>query len=189
MLGADLLRGEKVYLSAWTQDDIPLITRWFQNAEFMRMLDADPARPKPESHTKEWIEEAHKSKNMFSFAIRATADNRLIGLVELEDILWAHGVAWLGIGIGEPEYWGSGHGREATALAVRFGFWEINLHRIQLTVFSYNTRAIAAYEKLGFVREGTFREFLQRDGQRFDMFLYGLLRPEWEARSRETSPD
>ncbi len=179
MLGADLLRGEKVYLSAWTKDDIPVITRWFQNAEFMRLLDAAPARPKPESYPEEMIAEAHKSKNAFSFAIHTIGDDRLIGLVELDGIEWPHGVAWLGIG--EPAYWGGGYGREATALMVRFGFWELNLYRIQLTVFSYNTRAIAAYEKVGFVREGTFRQFLQRDGQRYDMFLYGLLRPEWEA--------
>ena len=73
--------------------------------------------------------------------------------------------------------------------AVRFGFHELNLHRIQLTVFSYNERAVALYEKLGFTREGVYREHLQRDGQRHDMYLYGLLRREWEeerdAREKE----
>jgi len=48
-------------------------------------------------------------------------------------------------------------------------------------VFSYNQRAIALYEKLGFRREGIFREHLERDGTRFDMYLYGILRPEWLA--------
>ncbi len=52
---------------------------------------------------------------------------------------------------------------------------------MQLTVFSYNTRAIALYEKLGFQREGVYREFIQRDGARYDMYLYGLLRCEWKA--------
>ena len=47
---------------------------------------------------------------------------------------------------------------------------------------SSNERAIALYEKAGFRREGVFREFGQRDGRRYDMYLYGLLRPEWEQR-------
>jgi RimJ/RimL family protein N-acetyltransferase len=34
------------------------------------------------------------------------------------------------------------------------------------------------YEKLGFKKEGVYREFLQRDGKRFDMYLYGLLTSE-----------
>jgi RimJ/RimL family protein N-acetyltransferase len=53
------------------------------------------------------------------------------------------------------------------------------LHRVFLTVFSYNTAAMALYEKLGFTHEGTHREHLQRDGQRFDMVLYGMLRRAW----------
>ncbi len=64
-------------------------------------------------------------------------------------------------------------------LILRFVFHELNLHRIQLTVFSYNERAVALYENLGFTREGVYREHLQRDGQRHDMYLYGLLRREW----------
>jgi RimJ/RimL family protein N-acetyltransferase len=89
-------------------------------------------------------------------------------------------VAWLGIGIGDREQWGKGYGREAMELVLRYGFHELNLHRIQLTVFEYNERAIALYEKLGFRREGVYREFMQRDGKRYDMLLYGLLRREWE---------
>jgi len=65
-------------------------------------------------------------------------------------------------------------------LALQFAFNELNLHRLQLTVFSYNDRAIALYEKLGFQREGVYREFLQRDGERHDMYLYGLLLREWQ---------
>jgi RimJ/RimL family protein N-acetyltransferase len=181
---SDLMRGEKVYLAAWTKDDVSTVAQWYANTEFSRMLDTDPARPRTEKYPEEWMDEAEKSGKHFSFAVKTCAEDKLIGFVELEGILWQHGVAWLAVGIGEPEYWGEGYGREACALILRFGFWEVNLHRIQLTVFAYNTRGIAAYEKLGFVREGVFREFLQRDGRRYDMYLYGLLRYEWEARLR-----
>lgn len=184
MLKSNLLRGEKVYLAAWTKDDYSVAAAWSSNTEFSRLLDAAPARPRPASDIEEWIEEARKSKSAFSFAIRLIESDQLIGLVELEDIEWPHGVAWLGIGIGEPAYWGGGYGTEAASLMLGFAFWELNLHRVQLTVFSYNARAIASYEKLGFVREGVFREFLQRDGKRYDMYLYGLLRHEWDAQHK-----
>ncbi len=77
------------------------------------------------------------------------------------------------------------NGARATAarrsdLILKYGFNELNLHRIQLTVFEYNERGIALYEKLGFRREGVFREFMLREGRRYDMYLYGLLRREWE---------
>lgn len=78
------------------------------------------------------------------------------------------------------EYWEQGYGTEAAHLALTFAFEELNMHRVQATVFSYNHRSMALFERLGFRREGAFREFLHRDGQRFDMVLYGLLRHEFE---------
>ena len=55
-------------------------------------------------------------------------------------------------------------------LALRFAFHELNLHRLQLTVFGYNEAAIRLYERLGFTREGHVpRIHLLRDGQRYDM--------------------
>ena len=93
----------------------------------------------------------------------------------------------MSIGLGDSANWGKGYGNEATRLALGFAFNELNLHRVQLTVFDYNSRAIHLYEKLGFQQEGIYREFLQRDGRRFDMYLYGLLGHEWEARERGRS--
>jgi RimJ/RimL family protein N-acetyltransferase len=72
--------------------------------------------------------------------------------------------------------------RTRCAWALRFAFHELNLHRVCLTVFSYNAPAIALYERLGFVREGVYREHIERDGQHFDMLLFGLLRREWEGK-------
>ena len=93
----------------------------------------------------------------------------------------------MSIGLGDSANWGKGYGNEATRLALGFAFNELNLHRVQLTVFDYKPRAIYLYEKLGFQQEGIYREFLQRDERRFDMYLYGLRRHEWEARERGRS--
>lgn len=60
-----------------------------------------------------------------------------------------------------------------------FAFRELNLHRLQLITISYNERAINLYEKLGFKREGVYREAVFRDGKRYDMYLYGILDREW----------
>jgi RimJ/RimL family protein N-acetyltransferase len=113
--------------------------------------------------------------------VRPLDENTLLGFVEIDGILWPHQVGWLSIAIGDPAHWGRGFGTEAMQLLLTFAFDELNLHRVQLTVFSYNERAIALYEKIGFQREGTFREFLRRDGLRHDMHLYGLLRREWRT--------
>jgi RimJ/RimL family protein N-acetyltransferase len=125
------------------------------------------------------LEDGEQGKTNFLLGIRPLDRDKLLGLVELDGIIWPHGTSAVSIAIGEQAERGKGYGREAMALALDFAFRELNLHRVFLTVFSYNTAAMAMYEKLGFMHEGTHRQHLQRDGQRFDMLLYGMLRYEW----------
>ena len=182
MTSSTLLRGSRVRLTALTQSDLPTIVQWHQNPDFLRLFHALPAYPKTEAALTQWLDDTHKSTDTFLFAVRALDKAELIGYVELDRILWTHRVSGVSIAIGETKHWGQGYGYEVMQLALRFAFDELNLHRIQLTVFSYNKRAIALYEKLGFHREGVHREHLQRDGTRYDMYLYGLLRSEWAER-------
>jgi RimJ/RimL family protein N-acetyltransferase len=105
----------------------------------------------------------------------------MIGAIDLDSIHWNNGSAWLGIAIGDPVNRGLGYGSEAMHMVLRFAFDELNLHRVQLTVFAYNLHAIRLYERLGFVQEGVWREALHRDGQRWDVLHYALLRHEWRG--------
>ena len=183
MTSSTLLRGSRIRLTALTQSDLPTVVQWHQNPEFLRLFDALPAYPKTEAALAQWLDDTRKSTEAFLFAVRSLDSNELIGYVELDGILWTHRVSGVSIAIGEAKHWGQGYGYEVMQLVLRFAFDELNLHRVQLTVFSYNERAIALYDKLGFQREGVHREHLQRDGKRYDMYLYGLLRSEWEDRN------
>lgn len=184
MILSNILHGTRVRLTALHVDDLPALVRWHEDAEFMRLYDARPAHPRTETELDQWLKELHKDKNTCAFAIRPLDGDDLIGTIELDGILWPHGVSGLGIAIGDRANWGQGYGSEAARLALTFAFGELNLHRVTATVFDYNARSIAFLEKLGFQREGVFREFLQRDGKRHDMVLYGLLSREWDARGQ-----
>jgi RimJ/RimL family protein N-acetyltransferase len=73
-------------------------------------------------------------------------------------------------------------GTEATELMVGHAFERLGLHRVGLTVFSYNMRAISAYEKAGFSIEGKLRDAIQREGNYFDEVQMGILVDEWLER-------
>lgn len=49
------------------------------------------------------------------------------------------------------------------------------LHRLELTVVAHNQRAIALYQKMGFVIEGTLRHNLQIEGHYVDEFAMAKL--------------
>ncbi len=195
--GDQLLRSKDIRLTSVTEADLPTLTRWHESGEFLRLMDASIAYPKPKTQLTEWLADYEKSKTGFLFAIRpaeatstadggaagagdtAAAGGEILGWIEISEILWNCGTAWLGLALG-PDHWDMGLGSQAVRLAVNYAFSELNLRRLQLTVFDYNHRAIAVYERAGFKREGSFREFLHRDGMIYDMHLYGLLRREWK---------
>ena len=179
MLNSNLLRGERIWLTALSRVDAAVMARWEYDNEFLRLMDSRPARPRSEDEIARWLDSLGKQTNEYSFGIRLLETDELIGWVELDGIDWMHGNSALGIAIGNRSFWGLGYGTEAMRLALQFAFDELNLHRIFLTVFSYNERAIWVYEKLGFQLEGRYREHLLRDGQRHDLLIYGLLRQEW----------
>ncbi|WP_394136704.1 GNAT family N-acetyltransferase [Cytobacillus oceanisediminis] len=177
MLSGKILSGKDIALGAFNGEDIKKIIQWYTDEKIMRNLDALPVKPKQETEIKKWLDES--SQDTFRFAIRLKDTNELIGYAEINGILWPHRTGWITIAIADESKWGKGYGKEAMQCLIRYAFMELNLHRLQLTVFSYNSRAVSLYESLGFQREGSFRDFLERDGSRHDMYLYGLLRPEW----------
>jgi RimJ/RimL family protein N-acetyltransferase len=128
------------------------------------------------------LEGRNKNDVVLMICLHDDDDAEPVGWIGLDGIHWQHGAASLAIGIGSAENRGKGYGSEAIRLLLDFAFNEMNLHHIGLTVFSYNTGARALYERLGFVYEGTRREFMQRDGERWDMHFYSMLRPEWVAK-------
>lgn len=154
------------------------VSTWYEDATFARLLDAVPARPKSIAELREWVAGGRNPSSAFLFGIRPIGDETLAGIIEISDILWTQQVGWITLAIAPAEQ-KRGYGADALRCICRYAFDELNLRRLQLTVFSYNERAIALYEKSGFTREGSFREFLHRDGQLFDMHLYGLLAREW----------
>ncbi|MCY0901319.1 MAG: GNAT family protein [Firmicutes bacterium] len=176
-----LLRGASVRLTAFTDEDAVELARWSQDGEFLRMFDALAAKPKSAEQWRDVIAQKRDTSDAFSFAVRLLDDEQVIGIAELDGVLWNQGTCWLTLGIGDPTRRRCGFGRETLHMLLRYAFGELNLRRVSLTVFADNEAAIRLYERFGFVKEGVYREFLMRDGATQDMFLYGLLQREWVA--------
>ncbi|NLM43577.1 MAG: GNAT family N-acetyltransferase, partial [Clostridiales bacterium] len=164
-----LLIGKHLKLDALETCDLDIMHHWFNNVEFLRHYDMIPAIPKSQKDMIKLLEYYDSSDEKLIFAVRILDSDKLIGIVGFDEIQWTNGVATTFIGIGDMEARGKGYGKEALDLLLDFGFNELNFHRIQLNVISYNDAAIALYETLGFVKEGIYRELIYRDGKRYDL--------------------
>jgi RimJ/RimL family protein N-acetyltransferase len=179
----DLFKGELVRLTAADLDvAAEAFARWSLDSEYYRLLDSDPCHLWSKNKTREWLEKHlfNEKPDMYSFLIRTLDGDCLIGEIGLDGIKYTHGDAFVGIGLGEREFWGKGYGTDAMRVLLRFAFTELNLRRVSLDVFEYNPRAVRSYEKVGFVVEGRMRGMLEREGKRWDLVFMGILREEWE---------
>ena len=177
----DIFRGRLVRLAADPPEVLARgFSRWDRDSEYHRLADGNPAALWSEKKYKEWIEKQmeEEGKNSFHFSIHTLAEDKLIGEVGLH-ATWSRSEGVVGIAIGDREHWNHGYGSDAMRLIVQYGFDELGLYRIWLSLHSYNARARRVYEKLGFVYEGTMRGDTLKEGRRTDGIFMGILRPEW----------
>ncbi|HQT86659.1 MAG: hypothetical protein B7Z58_16920 [Acidiphilium sp. 37-64-53] len=85
-------------------------------------------------------------------------------------------VAGLGINVADP-WQGQGAGAALLAALIDLADNWLGLVRIELNVFTDNRRAIALYEKFGFVTEGCQRAYALRDGVLIDCLSMARLHP------------
>jgi RimJ/RimL family protein N-acetyltransferase len=177
-----LLSGDLVRLAAVDlQTMAGALSRWGHDSVYWRLLAAEPARLYSAKATREWLEKEMDNEHslFYLFSIRTLEDDSLVGQIGLDGVQWSHRESFVWISLGERQNWGKGYGTDAMRILLWYAFTELNLQRVSLTVFEYNPRAIRSYEKAGFKVEGRVRQFLNRDGQRWDMIFMGSLRDEW----------
>ncbi|KAJ6445352.1 putative oxidoreductase [Purpureocillium lavendulum] len=76
---------------------------------------------------------------------------------------------------------GRGYGREAIDWMLDWAFRHAGLHTVAISAASYNARACALYERMGFAREGRRRETIWMDRRWHDEIEFGMTEGEWEA--------
>lgn len=115
-------------------------------------------------------------------------DGRIIGESVINEIDFDVRKANFRICIFHPDERGKGIGAWAVCMTRDFAFADLKLHRLELDVFSFNTRAEKAYLAAGFKREGVLREAV-RDGDGYgDDILMAILEDEWRIlKERENS--
>lgn len=169
--------GRLVRLRAREPEDEPLLYQWFNDSEVTQHLTI--RYPLSHAQEREFIEGASRiGYNHASFGVETIAERRLIGGLELGKVSPENRSALLGIAIGDKKFWDGGYGTDAMRVLCRFGFEMMNLHRIELEVFSENARAAHVYEKVGFRLEGTRRSAVFKSGRYQDVHVMGLLEGE-----------
>lgn len=168
-----VLTSDRLTLRSPDISDAPARFALGNTPEIHRMFGGDPAdfRPLTEEGAEAWV--GMLSRERYAWVIEL--EGKLVGSIRLHDVNPADRRASLAIGLLDTDVLGKGVGTEAMRLVAAYAFDAIGLHRLVVRVLSFNTRAIAAYEKVGFQIEGTLREAAFISGEYHDDLIMGLL--------------
>jgi RimJ/RimL family protein N-acetyltransferase len=174
------MAGKKCYLSPININDAEKFTEWLNDLEVTINLTLYNEIVNMEKE-KALLEEISKNHN---YSIIDNETNELIGNCGYVEVDNLNQTGEVGIFIGNKNYWGKGYGSEALTLLLDYGFKALNLHNIWLRTFSFNKRAIKAYEKVGLKIIGKRRESILRGKERYDTILMETLYNEFYERNK-----
>ena len=179
----EAMPGRLIVLRRHRTENLRAFTRWYSDPEVARLTRYQQS-PLSSDEVQRFFYSRIMGSDFLAMAIHLRETDRLIGTCAFSQLDGDNGSTVYHITIGERDAWGRGYGTEATELMLAHAFTQLALHRVALTVFEFNSRAIRAYEKCGFVVEGRARQAILRDGRFWDEIHMSVLLEEWQARNR-----
>jgi RimJ/RimL family protein N-acetyltransferase len=173
--------GQLVRLRALEMTDLDDILQFFNTLELRRFLGPSIVRSK--KYMEQWLEKVStwdpwKDGHLF-LAIEKKDTQEFLGIAHLEDIMFPHNRAEVGISIYDPEKRGKGYGTDAMLVLLGIGFQILGLNSIYLDTMENNERAIRIYEKIGFKRVGLLRETEYLNGRHKGLLIMDFMHKEF----------
>ena len=172
--------GQRIVLRPHSEANFERLHAWRNDVELQEL-----SSPSVSSYTEEQTRDTlarwmrRDRTDIIHFAIHLAVTQQIIGFLHIAMIEPEHMRCRIGIVVGERHLWGRGYGSESLRCALDYCFDELDMNRVSAETYASNPRSAALLEKVGFVREGTMRESVRKNGEFVDEYQYGLLRSDW----------
>ena len=181
------LKMDTIVLRRFTQADVgERYQGWLLDTEVTRFLDVNFS-DKSIDALKRFVAAAELDQYSLFYLIVSRHTNQPIGTAKLT-IDPTHLVGNYGYLIGEQSWWGSKAAIETQVALLDLAFNHLGVHRIYGGAHNENVMSQFNFKKLGFKKEGTFRQHARKgpgDNDYVDIVYYGLLSDEWEKISHK----
>lgn len=165
------------------EKDAPLMYEWMHDSDiykyFKRNLNDTTIDDVLNFIKESKIAPVLKEGASIHYAIVDSSTDEYIGTISLKDIDLDNKRAEYSI-VTRKSFRGKGIGYEATNQILHKAFFDLDLRRVYLNVYSNNIYAIKLYEKCGFTFEGEFRNHFIINGEPVGWKWYGILKEEFK---------
>lgn len=169
----------------WTSDDVELFVLtpelvsdvyvgWLTDPDINRFLESR-FTPHDRASTEEYVSTMLRSDKNLMLGIRSRSLGRHVGNIKLGPIDRYHGLAEIGIMIGDRGAWGRGIATRAIAMLASIAKYELGLRRLTAGCYASNVGSSRAFERAGFTIEATRPAHFMLDGEPEGLVLLGRL--------------
>lgn len=171
------LQDDRLYLRRVEMSDVDYFLKATSDPEIRRLTGTTAFLTRKK--TEGFIESISSASNRIDLMICLQESDKVIGDLAIVDIDHQNRNGSFRIAITDENYTSNGYGTEALKLIIDYMFNTLNLRRIAINVYAFNARAIRAYEKLGFQKEGILKEELYFNGEYHDNILMALFKRDY----------
>ena len=169
------LATERLLLREISLDDAEDIFEIYSNEEVMKYFGKTTYKELSEAgKMAERCINAFKDKEGIRWGITYKNSDELIGSAGIWRIVKEHLRGEIGYDL-KISQWNKGIMSEALKAIAEFGFSKMNLHTLEANIDPDNAASRKLLEKIGFIKEGYFRESYLQDGKFFDSEIYSML--------------
>ncbi|MGY5871528.1 MAG: GNAT family N-acetyltransferase [Candidatus Thorarchaeota archaeon] len=126
-------------------------------------------------HEAEWV-----ARKRLVLGIWLKETGECIGQIWIEPDKWEVPSFEIGYFI-DSGYQRRGYALEASNRSLKFLFDDLNAHKVIIITQDTNERSWKLAERLGFPKEAHFRDSRTKDGKRWGMLYYGMLKDEYRT--------
>lgn len=174
-----MLKGKYVGLRAIEESDLSQLLLWRNQPNYRRFFRE--YRELSQNNQKNWFDSKvlnDKSTEMFSIVDVNTGE--LLGACGLCYIDWINRNADFSIYIGKDDlYIDEKYAIEAAQIMMKYGFEELNLHKLWSEIYSFDEAKKVMFDRLGFKLEGVHKEKHWTEGKWCDSLFYGYLQMKY----------
>lgn len=175
-----MLKGKYVVLRAIEEADLPILLEWRNRPEFRVFFREH--RELSMRNQLDWFERINRpNSDVKMFSIVRASDGALMGACGLCYHDPINRSADLSIYLGLDDlYIDEIYAPDCARVLLKYGFGELNLHRIWAEIYEIDLKKKKFFEGLNFSLDGRFRESHWTQGKWCDSLFYGILDREFQ---------
>ena len=181
-VGTTLIETDRLLLRPFTYSDDDAMLKYWIADEKIQSLYSEPVYT-----TKEAVKElltkyitSYEKEDYYRWAVILKETGECIGQIAYFLVDNKNHFAEIEYCIGS-DFQCKGYATEATKAVIRFGFEQMNLHKVQICTNTGNTPSKRVIEKCGFTYEGTLRDYFYMNGEYMGRLYFSMLRSEFQA--------